>query len=94
MEAEPLLRLVFALIFTLSLLGLCAWLFARFGRNLPLLNRNNPGSRLGVVEHKQIDARHHMLLLRRDNVEHLVILSANGTPQIIEANISTGANAS
>lgn len=90
MEAEQILRLVVALVFTLSLLGLCAWLFARFGRNLPMLTRNNPSNRLGILEWKPIDARHHLVLIRRDNTEHLVLLSSSGTSQVIEANIKNG----
>lgn len=87
MDSELLLRLVMAFVFTLSLLGLCAWLVARLGRNVPLLNRNNPNSRLGVIEWKPVDARHQLVLVRRDKTEHLLLLSANGHPQIIERNI-------
>lgn len=87
MEAEQFLRLVLALAFTLSLLGLCAWLFARYGRNLPALGRNNPNSRLGVIEWKPLDTRHQLLLVRRDNVEHLLLLSTNGSARVVERNI-------
>lgn len=89
MEAEQFLRLIMALAFTLSLLGLCAWLFARFGRNLPLLAKNNPDSRLGIIEWKPLDARHQLFLVRRDNTEHLLLLSSHGSPQVIERNITS-----
>lgn len=88
MDSELLLRLVVAFVFTMSLLGLCAWLLAKFGRNMPLLGRNIPGSRLGVVEWKPVDARHQLVLVRRDKTEHLLLLSATGSPQIIERNIT------
>ncbi len=94
MNLELLLRLAMALVFTLSLLGLCAWLLNRFGRNVPMLNRNNPNNRLGVIEWKQIDARHQLILVRRDKAEHLLLVSSTGESQVIERNIPPEAPAS
>ena len=34
--------------------------------------------RLAVVEVAPVDARHRLVLLRRDNTEHLVLLGTNG----------------
>lgn len=90
METEQLVRLVTAFVFTMSLLGLCGWLLARFGGRFALLNRNNTGGRLGVVEWKAVDHRHQLVLVRRDKAEHLILLSATGRPVVIERNISTG----
>lgn len=94
MNYELLLRLIMALVFTLSLLGLCAWLVARFGRNVPMLNRNNLNNRLGVIEWKQVDARHQLILVRRDKAEHLLLVSATGQSHVIERNITPEAPAS
>lgn len=94
MEISELLRLAFALIFTLSLLGLCAWLFARYAPRLGMMARNSPGNRLGVVEWRPLDTRHQLFLVRRDNVEHLLLLSANGHSEVVERNINTGATQS
>jgi len=90
METEQLLRLVGAFVFTMSLLGLCAWLLSRFGGRFGLLNKTNSGSRLGVVEWKAVDHRHQLVLVKRDQAEHLILLSATGQPVVIEHNISTG----
>lgn len=94
MDADTLLRLAMALTFTLALLGLCAWLVARYGSRLPLMIRNAPGRRLSVVEWRPLDGRHQLLLVRRDNVEHLLLLSANGQPCVVERHIPPASGAS
>ena len=70
------LQFVFALVFVLSLIGGCAWLLKRF-----LLGRGmrgpKAGKRLEVLESQMIDARRRLVLLRRDNVEHLLLLGPN-----------------
>lgn len=87
MEATELLRLVFALVFTLALLGGFAWLLHRFSAKLPLLARNNPQARLGVIEWRPLDGRHQLFLIRRDQTEHLLVVSAQGGAQVIESGI-------
>lgn len=76
MEMATYLRFVAALVFVLALIGVVAWLVRRFGlagaRPLPRGNRKN--RRLVVVEMLPIDARRRAVLLRRDRVEHLVLL--------------------
>ena len=76
-ELDTYLRFFFALIFVLGLIGGSAWFLKRF-----LLERGahrnakGPG-RLEIVETKMIDARRKLILLRRDSVEHLLILGPN-----------------
>ena len=48
-----------------------------------------PEKRLAVVEQTRVDARRHLILLRRDGVEHLVM---TGGP--VDVVIETGINAS
>lgn len=43
--------------------------------------------RLGILEETEIDARRRLLLIRRDNVEHLILLGQNGDI-VIEQNIT------
>jgi flagellar protein FliO/FliZ len=84
------LRAVGALAFTLALLFGFAILLRRYGHKLGALGMAMPGSkskRLSVSEMLPIDARHRLLMLRRDGVEHLVILGPAGAT-VVESNIA------
>lgn len=86
-DFEIYIRFLLALIFVLGLIGGCAWALRRF-----MLERGTPrqpsrGKRLEVVETKMIDGRRKLVLLRRDHVEHLVILGAN-QETVIESGIA------
>jgi flagellar protein FliO/FliZ len=84
MEALELARAAAALAAVLGLLGLLAWL----ARRLELHRRlgGYAGARLALVEQRWLDARTRLLLVRRDGVEHLVLLGV-GPPLLIETGI-------
>lgn len=85
MAFEDYLRFLIALVFVLALIALLAWLAKRFG--VPgAFSRPRSARRLSVVESLPIDARHRLILVRRDAVEHLVMLGAAGD-SLIEADI-------
>lgn len=87
MESADYLRAVLALLFTLSLIGLVAFAIRKLGPGLPGLMNNPANPRLVLLERKMIDARHQLLLLKRDNTEHLVLLSTQGPPVVVESGI-------
>lgn len=69
---------VAALLFVLALIGVCAWLLRRFvlgdgATNSGGLLRGN-GKRLKIVASASVDPRRRLLLIRRDDVEHLVLV--------------------
>ena len=76
MEILDLARGAGALLAVLGLLGLAAWL----ARRLDLHRRlGGPiGGRLAVVETRWLDSRTRLLLIRRNSVEHLLLLGAGG----------------
>jgi flagellar protein FliO/FliZ len=76
-------RLIGALVFVLALIGLAAWLMRRFG---PAMRLGRSG-RLGLVETIVLDSRRRLVLVRRDNVEHLLLLGATGD-LVIEGGIN------
>lgn len=84
MSIEDYIRFAAALTFVLCLMALIGWVVRR-------VNGTNQGfavkdKRLHIVEQKMIDPRHKMVLIRRDNKEHLVIISQNGNT-VIETGI-------
>ena len=77
MDVLDLGRYFASLLLVGGLLG-GAWLMARrYGVSgfMP----GNAQKRLSVVETLMIDARHKAFLLRRDGIEHLLIVGPNGT---------------
>ena len=79
-----LIRLAATLVFVLALIGLVAWLMRRFG---PAMRMGRTG-RLGVIETIALDNRRRLVLIRRDQVEHLVLLGGTGD-LVIETGIET-----
>ena len=73
MNPTDYLQFVLALLFVLGLIGLAAVLARRFGL-APTVRPDRGPRRLAVVESIALDAKRRLLLLRRDGVEHLVIL--------------------
>jgi flagellar protein FliO/FliZ len=63
-----------ALLFVLALIGGCFWAARRFGLVARTGLRGKAGQRLQLVDALTIDARRRVVLIRRDDVEHLVIL--------------------
>ena len=76
-------RFLLALIFVIGLIGLLALLARRLGFGAVRLSPafRNKGRdeqrRLAVVEVTNVDTRRRLVLLRRDNTEHLVLLGVN-----------------
>jgi flagellar protein FliO/FliZ len=89
MEAIGYLRFLGALAAVLALLIGCAYLLRRFADRIPGLAL--PGSqrrgRLSVSEAVTIDPRRRLLLVRRDDVEHLILVSGESAV-VVETAIS------
>ena len=79
------LRFVAALIFVLALMGAAVYALRAFGL-VQLTGRKPTDRRLSVVESLMIDARRRLLIVRRDDKEHLILLSPTGET-VIEGNI-------
>lgn len=81
-----LLTMLFALVFVLALMGLLFFTLKRLGLAGPALPIAGSARRLGVVEVLALSAQHRAVLLKRDQVEHLVILGPTGDV-VVESNI-------
>jgi flagellar protein FliO/FliZ len=77
----------FAFVVVLALIGLAAWLVRRFGGNRLGANANRGRMpRLAVIDAAAVDGRRRLVLVRRDNVEHLLMIGGP-TDIVVEQNI-------
>jgi hypothetical protein len=87
------LRFFIAFLFVLGLIGGAAYLVRRFGAGaLSSAGARGRQPRLAVVDSAPIDGRRRLVIVRRDNVEHLVMI---GGPSdvVVETNIVRSAPA-
>jgi len=90
MDTLGLLRAIAALIFVLGLIGAAAWAARRFGPGLGLAPKPKAGRSLGVIESLQLDARHRLVLVRRDDRQHLLLIGPSHST-VIEGSIAGAA---
>lgn len=76
-----------AFVVVLGLIGLAAWLVRRFAGNRLGANANRGRMpRLAVIDAAAVDGRRRLVLVRRDNVEHLLMIGGP-TDIVVEPNI-------
>lgn len=81
MEFTDYLRFFAALAFVVGLIGMLALGARRFGMTPRITRkRGQRGSRLSIVDMMPVDGKRRLVLLRRDNVEHLVMLGPTRKP--------------
>jgi len=87
------LRVLVAGIIVIGLIVLTAWLVRRFGgERLGGSAARGRQPRLAVIDAATVDGRRRLVLIRRDNVEHLLIIGGP-TDVVVEQNIVRGAPA-
>jgi flagellar protein FliO/FliZ len=80
-------RFFIAFLVVLALIGATAWLVRRFGANrLGGANTRGRQPRLAVIDAATVDARRRLVLIRRDNIEHLLMIGGP-TDLVVEPNI-------
>ncbi len=93
MDWDVYFRFLLALVFVVALIGLVAWLARRYGVGGTLPRASGGRRRLRIVETAAVDAKRRLVLLRRDDVEHLVLLGP-GSETVIETRIAPPADLS
>jgi hypothetical protein len=79
-------RFFIAFLVVLALIGLTAWLVRRFGSNRLGGASRGRQPRLAVIDAASVDGRRRLVLIRRDNVEHLLMIGGP-TDVVVEQNI-------
>jgi len=84
------LKLMGALVLVLALFAIAAWAAKRY---LPGAGRvgARPGRRLSVIEVVILDTRRRLVLVRRDDVEHLILLGTT-SETVVERGIGLPAS--
>src|SRR5262245_16263498 len=85
LNMPPAARVAIALVIIVGLIGVAAWVIRLFGaRRAPTTRARQP--HLAVIDAAIVDGRRRLVLIRRDNAEHLMMI---GGPNdvVIETNI-------
>jgi flagellar protein FliO/FliZ len=78
---------IFAFVGVLALIGGVAWLVRRFaGNRLGASTNRGRMPRLAVIDAAAVDGRRRLVLVRRDNIEHLLMIGGP-TDIVVESNI-------
>lgn len=84
MNTDDIVKIIGAIAIILLFIFIAIAIFRRIGGEV----RGKRGSRLAVTEFRELDKLRHLVLIRRDNEEHLLLI---GGPQdlVIETNIGS-----
>ncbi len=81
------LTFIFVFVAVLAVIGVVAWLVRQFATNRLGANTNRGRMpRLAVIDAAAVDGRRRLVLVRRDNVEHLLMIGGP-TDIVVEPNI-------
>src|SRR5829696_4189596 len=86
-EGSLIVRFVVAFVIVLALIGLTFWIIRRFGTaRVGAAAQRGRQPRLAVIDAAPVDGRRRLVLVRRDNFEHLLMI---GGPSdfVVEQNI-------
>ncbi len=84
MGLDQYIQFVLALAFVIALIVLVAWVMRRIGFG-GMTATSGRQRRLGVVEVLPLDGKRRLVLVRRDDREHLLLLSAFGDQVVDQA---------
>ncbi len=77
MEWSSVLTSIVALVFVVSLILLISTLMKKYGANRIFAEAGNSEKRLSIKEVLVIDGRRKLILLARDDTEHLIMISGD-----------------
>lgn len=87
---SSIMKFFIAFVVVFALIAVTAWLIRRFGTGtLGGIGTRGRAPRLAVIEAGAVDGRRKLVLIRRDNTEHLLMIGGP-TDIVVEANIVRG----
>jgi flagellar protein FliO/FliZ len=89
MDLVNITRFVLSFVVVIGLIGGFAWVLRRYGAGRITAARGK--GRLGVIEVAAVDAKRRLVLIRRDAVEHLILLSPT-SETVVETGIPAQAS--
>ena len=89
MQWHSVLTSFAALVFVLSLIAIVALLLRKYGNGNGFTKAQDGDKRLAVKEILHIDAKRKLVLIARDDKEHMLLLAAD-REMVIEKNIVSG----
>ena len=92
LELPTPVNFVIAFVVVLALIGAATWLVRRFGATRLDAGARNRQPRLAVIDSAAVDGRRKLVIIRRDNVEHLLMIGGP-TDVVVETNIVRAAAA-
>ena len=84
-ELQPYLPMLVIALITLIAIIVIILVYKLFNQRV----RGRKGQRLGITEFHEIDKTRRIVLVRRDDIEHLVMIGGN-QDMVIESNIESG----
>lgn len=87
MDTIDFTRFIFAFIFVIGLIGAAAMAAKKYLGTQKMFGMKEGGGRISVIETRYIDPRRKLVLIKRDNVEHLILL-AGERELVVESNIA------
>ncbi len=86
-ELPQIFKLIAALVLVLGLMGGLSLILRKLGLSgVPLAENQGRKKRLKLIESMPLDARRRLVLVQRDDVQHLIVMSAQGET-VVESNI-------
>ncbi|MFT5440385.1 MAG: flagellar protein FliO/FliZ [Alphaproteobacteria bacterium] len=74
MDFSTYFRFLMALVFVLALIALVGWCVRRYGGLRGVIRPRSGNHRLQIVEITPIDSKRRLVLVKRDETEHLLLL--------------------
>ena len=84
MGSDVLIRALLSLVLVLGLIAGAGYLVRRFGVQGGMVIKRGGHRRLGIVEQLTIDGRHRLVLIKKDDMEHLLLVGS-GADLLIES---------